>query len=84
MAERRRNADPPADPPAVAPQGLTFAVGQYLRGLRLGHQERVLGSVALMLSESLETSPAYARAALAGAGCSTRWRSWRARRLTRP
>ena len=58
MAQKTRTADPP--------RGIAYAVTEYLSGLRLAPSERVLGALALMLAESLEEAPVYARAPLAG------------------
>ena len=52
--------------PDEAPRGIAFAVSDYLAGLRMSPSERVMGALALMLAESLEAAPVYARAPLAG------------------
>ena len=44
---------------------MTFAVTDFLAGLRLTGSERVLGALALALAEGMDASPAYAKGKLA-------------------
>src|SRR6266511_6242740 len=45
--------------------GITFAVTDFLAGLRLSGSERVLGALAIALAEGMDSSPPYAKGKLA-------------------
>jgi hypothetical protein len=45
--------------------GLTGAVQAFVAGLSLAPSEQVVAALALLLAETIETSPAYSRARLA-------------------
>jgi hypothetical protein len=55
--------------PSVAqkkiPDGISFAVTDFLAGLRLSGSERVLGALAIALAEGMDSSPPYVKARLA-------------------
>jgi hypothetical protein len=44
---------------------ITYAVTDFLAGLRLSGSERVLGALAIALAEGMDASPAYAKGKLA-------------------
>lgn|SRR5215211_583463 len=54
----QKKSSPPAD-------GITFAVTDFLAGLRLSGSERVLGALAIALAEGMDSSPPYVKARLA-------------------
>jgi hypothetical protein len=56
VSEKKRN--PPQD-------GISFAVTDFLAGLRLSGSERVLGALAIALAEGMDSSPPYVKARLA-------------------
>lgn len=45
--------------------GITFAVTDFLAGLRLSGSERVLGALAIALAQGMDSSPPYAKGKLA-------------------
>jgi hypothetical protein len=45
--------------------GISFAVTDFLAGLRLSGSERVLGSLAIALAEAMDSAPGYAKGKLA-------------------
>ena len=47
------------------PEPISFAVTDFLAGLRLTGSERVLGALALALAEGMDQSPPYAKGRLA-------------------
>ena len=51
--------------PEKSPEPISFAVTDFLAGLRLTGSERVLGALALALAEGLDASPVYAKGKLA-------------------
>jgi hypothetical protein len=44
---------------------ITFAVTDFLAGLRLTGSERVLGALALALAEAMDAAPGYAKGKIA-------------------
>jgi hypothetical protein len=56
VSEKKRN--PPQD-------GISFAVTEFLAGLRLSGSERVLGALAIALAEAMDSAPGYAKGKLA-------------------
>jgi hypothetical protein len=44
---------------------MTFAVTDFLAGLRLTGSERVLGALALALAEAMDAAPGYAKGKIA-------------------
>jgi hypothetical protein len=46
-------------------QGISFAVTDFLAGLRLTGSERVLGALAIALAEGMDSSPPYVKARFA-------------------
>lgn len=48
-----------------SPTGISFAVTDFLAGLRLTGSERVLGALAIALAEGMDASPPYVKARLA-------------------
>jgi hypothetical protein len=65
----RRRALASQIPPSVAEKksqdGISFAVTDFLAGLRLSGSERVLGALAIALAEGMDSSPPYVKARLA-------------------
>jgi hypothetical protein len=67
-----QDSSPVSFPPSVAQKkslsrqdGITFAVTDFLAGLRLSGSERVLGALAIALAEGMDSSPPYVKARLA-------------------
>ena len=48
-----------------AHSAITFAVTDFLAGLRLTGSERVLGALALALAEAMDAAPGYAKGKIA-------------------
>jgi hypothetical protein len=67
-----QDSSPVRFPPSVTEKksspsvdGISFAVTDFLAGLRLSGSERVLGSLALALAEAMDSAPGYAKGKLA-------------------
>jgi hypothetical protein len=66
------DSTPVSFPPSAAQKkslsrqdGITFAVTDFLAGLRLSGSERVLGALAIALAEAMDSAPGYAKGKLA-------------------